>query len=837
MRIGPARNSTFEVFNYYYSLHHLYSLPYSTDIYGVPIYEVERLIEEVVYKDFDIDYVKTLSEEEQVVYTYKWLTAYCNYNVCSAYSHTVYSVFVLRNSSAFGLSAAAKYLFNLLGIKSDLVFGHLDEYDIEHCWNVVKVNGRSYHFDVWYRSAVAGRIIDGRCRFVGDNGLDPDYMFLSTEDISKTRSIESKDLYSLCDHTLPVVSWLKRVVEINSRHGVVGVLLQQLDRNTRVLSCSKDKDVVFKSFADKHDCEREYDIMRKMSGCPHVLNCNKEYTDINGHKIIAIERATPVVDLLCSPNYEISLRGLIFMAMNVSDAWLECRNRGVFYRDIHIGNIFRSDDGIFKLGNFESCSQHDMSGLNIGNGWFMAPETIADGSFTEASAVYSIAMVMYVILNRLQPASWQNYEKWSVDMREMRIQLPSMAGYIPPDINEKLSAFFDKSLAFDSRRRISDVLKLRVELYILFNHIEWHGRDINIKVAEREYHPRITEVKEDWNSIRRGYISDYLYPATRLKEPTSGPVAVNDTGFEHSHIVPNLYETIVDSKITYDPAITTHSRPKTSFWNNLFQKNKAQQIFSSIYAPAEVRRESYMLIQVYLHSDDDLEKVKFLAKEPDKNAERRDYMPLSLMLKVGDKVEVACHVSGNEQLMSERKSVIWQGGLTKCSFSCLVPENTITDNLCCEVNIVVNGLMIGDMRFLTQIVERPRNLIPEIRSHQFKKIFISYAHKDRSRAKLIARAYRALGVDYFFDRDSLVAGDVFNEKILNYIDQADLFVLCWSRNAAASAFVCKEKERALQHAYPQVDRNVATITICIFSIEPRAELPSDMKDIYNIEKI
>lgn len=264
---------------------------------------------------------------------------------------------------------------------------------------------------------------------------------------------------------------------------------------------------------------------------------------------------------------------------------------------------------------------------------------------------------------------------------------------------------------------------------------------------------------------------------------------------------------------------------------------KYYEVYSSVFASAEVKRNSHLLVQVYLHLEKEIETVKSLAKESDKNAERRDYMPLSLKLRKGDKVDVEFSIYGETRLKSERKSVIWQGSFTKCSFDYFVPKDIDVDELSCEADIFVNGALIGEMRFLTQIVELPRNLNTEILSHRFNRIFISYAHQDAKQIKLLALAYKAQGVDYFYDRDSLAPGDVYEEKIYDYIDSSDLFVLCWSKNAAVSEYVAKEKGRALLRAYPQLSQRDATLKICPISIEPRAELPEDMKEVYNFEVI
>lgn len=125
----------------------------------------------------------------------------------------------------------------------------------------------------------------------------------------------------------------------------------------------------------------------------------------------------------------------------------------------------------------------------------------------------------------------------------------------------------------------------------------------------------------------------------------------------------------------------------------------------------------------------------------------------------------------------------------------------------------------------------------EIKAKTFERIFISYAHQDSEQASKFAAAYKAQGVDYFFDRDKLGGGDIYEEKIFDFIDHADLFLLCWSKNAERSEYVTKELTRALTHAYPQQSREDATLKIYPVSIEPRAPYPNVIQKIYNVVEI
>lgn len=123
----------------------------------------------------------------------------------------------------------------------------------------------------------------------------------------------------------------------------------------------------------------------------------------------------------------------------------------------------------------------------------------------------------------------------------------------------------------------------------------------------------------------------------------------------------------------------------------------------------------------------------------------------------------------------------------------------------------------GEMRFITKIVDAPRQLNSEIMAHKYKKVFISYAHKDETKVK---------------------TGDIFPQVIQDYIKSADLFVLLWTENTAQSDYVQEERTQALKRAFPQVKpQQKAKFSIYPMSREPRAELPIDMKDNYHFGEI
>ena len=298
--------------------------------------------------------------------------------------------------------------------------------------------------------------------------------------------------------------------------------------------------------------------------------------------------------------------------------------------------------------------------------------------------------------------------------------------------------------------------------------------------------------------------------------------------------------------VSYNPSYdrTIRSSPQitcgyyVSFIDKLLGR-KTYNVYSSIFAPAEIKPKSHMLVQVYLHLLEETEKVVSLAQESQKAAQRRDYIPLQCKLKKGDKVDVLLNIYGESLLMSDKKSMVWQGSFTKCSFDYRVPEDMDADELSCKAILAVGGVPVGEMNFITEIVvDAPRDLNTEIKAHNYSKVFISYAHKDVRKVKYLAQGFELMKIDYFFDRKYLKAGDIYPQVIKDYINSADLFILCWSKNAAQSDYVKKEYTQALgrviQQENSQEDTNLSISTI---SIEPRAEFPAEMKDNYHFGEV
>ncbi|KAJ1281529.1 hypothetical protein BS78_04G313000 [Paspalum vaginatum] len=95
------------------------------------------------------------------------------------------------------------------------------------------------------------------------------------------------------------------------------------------------------------------------------------------------------------------------LAAQLADALAGCHRRGVAHRDVKPDNLFffAAGDGL-RLGDFGSAGWfgdgRPMTGL-VGTPYYVAPEVVAGGEYTEKVDVWSAGVVLYLMLSGTVP--------------------------------------------------------------------------------------------------------------------------------------------------------------------------------------------------------------------------------------------------------------------------------------------------------------------------------------------------------------------------------------------------------------------------------------------------
>lgn len=528
-------------------------------------------------------------------------------------------------------------------------------------------------------------------------------------------------------------------------------------------------------------------------------------------------------------------------------------------------------DAIYKLGDFGSCSFVDGYSQyenltekgGIGSKWYMAPETLKSEIFDERSAVYGVGMIAYYLLNDLYPPLWQDYGEEAILQRMKISKLPKPSLLNKCVIRHFNFDFIDNALRKNVSQRqqtldelLEDIAEFLFDKTTFEKTILIEGASLNQNVKNTKTNifcstclvdPNIKVSNGDANIIPSVHLEKdgkslriYDFASTSISFCKSNDTQRSDCRSTQS-FSPKTQPQKMQARYmgsTQDDFFGKLKKMILGKEKKQEYNNKLQKVHSSIFAPSEIKRNDYMMVQVFLYKEGDERYVACKANEVDPDAECKNYTPLSVGLKEGDKVKISLLVPNKDiQVEDPVQEITWQGRITDCQFAMYISNEFNASTILATVVLSVNGAPVGRMMFKTKVVDNPRKLHTEIVSKSFHKIFISYSHKDESRVKYLAEAYKAQGVDYFFDRHYLKAGDVYPLKIQQYIDSADLFILCWSKNAAESDYVTLERNRAMSHAYPQVTMDKASITIHPISIEPHAAFPQDMDSIYNFEEV
>lgn len=266
----------------------------------------------------------------------------------------------------------------------------------------------------------------------------------------------------------------------------------------------------------------------------------------------------------------------------------------------------------------------------------------------------------------------------------------------------------------------------------------------------------------------------------------------------------------------------------------LLRKNT---VFSALYAPAAVSFQKWFRLQLHLYDEKQALQVYRKAKRLDPETSIMWENALPMYLEKGMHVRAELSVSGpGVEALRATGELVWNGDLVTEIFVLKVTDPDL-ESIAGEVELFVEEARVGRLSFQTEVVAPLTESGSRKLAHAepTKRVFLSYSHLDVKTASAWAEAYRSQGIDVFFDHESLKSGDVIDEEIMRVIEESDLFVLLWSKNAAGSSYIEREYRHALRFAYPQKDRESATIVIKPYSIAPQADPPAALKNLYHFK--
>lgn len=143
-----------------------------------------------------------------------------------------------------------------------------------------------------------------------------------------------------------------------------------------------------------------------------------------------------------------------------------CHAQNIIHRDIKMGNIFRSVDGDYKLGDFGIARSFDDSNLTMsvkGTFDYMAPEVYHHEHYDFRADVYSLGMLLYYLLNAFRGPFLPNAgEALTADKKDEALFRRMQGEKLPRPrfASERLSEVVLKACEFAPEGRYSSVDEL-----------------------------------------------------------------------------------------------------------------------------------------------------------------------------------------------------------------------------------------------------------------------------------------------------------------------------------------------------------------------------------------
>lgn len=152
------------------------------------------------------------------------------------------------------------------------------------------------------------------------------------------------------------------------------------------------------------DISREYRLMKQIYDNPNVVHCD-DFRDIpheNGLAwdiYIKMELLNPLMKNLDKVATEPQI---IQLGKDICNALIACQKKHIIHRDIKPQNVFISETGLFKLGDFGIARTIEHDGqvtAGIGTYAYMAPEVGKNQPYDQTADICSLGLMMYWLLN------------------------------------------------------------------------------------------------------------------------------------------------------------------------------------------------------------------------------------------------------------------------------------------------------------------------------------------------------------------------------------------------------------------------------------------------------
>ncbi len=247
----------------------------------------------------------------------------------------------------------------------------------------------------------------------------------------------------------------------------------------RIQPDSKNSDFIFnaddnstKNFQKScvTDIVKEIELMSKVKGHTNIVSYedHKVIEDENGLEwtiLLRMELLTPFSEY--AKTRELGIEEVTRLGIDMCKALEVCKKLSIVHRDIKTKNVFVSETGSFKLGDFGTARIFDKTvdmATIAGTEFYMAPEVKKGEPHGHQSDIYSLGIMLYMLLNKNRFPFYPPYPE-EITHDSINNALIKIYSYekmsAPCDADKKLSDIILKACKYNRKDRFANATEMR----------------------------------------------------------------------------------------------------------------------------------------------------------------------------------------------------------------------------------------------------------------------------------------------------------------------------------------------------------------------------------------
>ncbi len=225
------------------------------------------------------------------------------------------------------------------------------------------------------------------------------------------------------------------------------------------------------------DFIKEIEFLSSLDGITNIVDYKDHIIEPNenmGYTIyIKMQMLTPLAKALLTDDGSarfMDVDEVVKLGKDMCSALEVCEKRNIIHRDIKIDNIFISENGDYKLGDFGIAKQLEATQGEMskkGTMLYMAPEVFRGENYDKTVDIYSLGIVLYRLLNKNRAPFFPNYpdpikfsDKETANAKRLKGEVfPDIA-----DISPELNAVLKKACAFKPSDRYQSASEFKAAL-------------------------------------------------------------------------------------------------------------------------------------------------------------------------------------------------------------------------------------------------------------------------------------------------------------------------------------------------------------------------------------